>query len=235
MYNISRLVAVWLGFVSCSGGAKEVTPDIPIVTLGVVSNIDYEASSDTIKLKWMPVANARSYVIIRDDKEIAEAMTNSFTDASVTPKSIYRYVVYAKNGKSIGEKSTSRTIITKDPEMRHVVDNHEYLNTLTGSWALYKKTGTGYYYDSFTLVFDKRYSYFTRYHIYNHYHYITDTQIESEKFQYVIKNDTIHYKIFSRVEPYAKISSVNETTLKLKYIAREIEGIGGDVTYTKKP
>ncbi|MNI25218.1 Endo-1,4-beta-xylanase A precursor [compost metagenome] len=78
---------------------------------------------DAVSLTWDWSVNARSYVVMRDNKQVYEGTASAFRDQTVTASTYYDYMLYAKNeyglsaGVSLNQVYTSAapTIATTPP------------------------------------------------------------------------------------------------------------------------
>lgn len=234
MKRILQLLLILASIIACKKD-NEVAK-FETLPLSEVTGIKAEAKSDSIILTWDIVPQANFYLIYRDDEKPFDTRDNRFVDSNLTPNTKYSYSIIGKNNTTESKRMVSISVDTKPPAMRHVVSNKIYLKHMPGKWQYTERFTDSRYYDSFFMEFKESDDYFYLLHTYNHYNYIFYPESESFYRRYKISNDTIFYRSYAGKEPYspyAKIIYVDSSQIKLSYLDRIPDAIGGDKVFTK--
>lgn len=92
------------------GGIGPWSDKVTAVTaLGVPSNIRFETTTDTITVRWDPVAGATGYDLIVDGEMVDVGDTLQYIHSGLAPSSWHVYRVRAKNGDLAGTWSSAFT------------------------------------------------------------------------------------------------------------------------------
>jgi len=110
---------------SSCGGSSTGEALVTVTSVPAPSSVHAEGASDTsVGVSWSAVANATSYVILRNSVPVgtANATTFTFTDINLAPKTGYRYTVHAKinSAESLDSPMDFATTVTfdDDPQLK---------------------------------------------------------------------------------------------------------------------
>jgi hypothetical protein len=220
---MKKLFVLFIAVCSCSPGNKSVVIEpnkeynnkiaAPVGLSAVIEG-------NKIDLMWDAVPTAIGYQVFRDLVFIGETHNTSYIDSNLKFKTNYNYNITSFKGDEVSAFSNSLKTQTKNPLMKDVVDSDLWRKVLPGQWGCLQADSKSRYSDSWTFIFNEESEKFTLYHIYNHYYYITDTQIDRDEYLYEIRNDSLFYKPFDKMELYGILTFLNDSTFNLNYKPR---------------